>query len=177
MKNDKSTEEAWQNFKEAKQGTEGLAPQGGQAAKRSNKPLSEEQAFSVVRANSEIIKEGVGEKVGGGGQLGEVLINIKISALNSKETIVFEKKAYRFWWKAGSWGAADGDEIRGVQLAVRDMKIKEVRTVKVPPELGFGGKAVQLEADPAGVNRVLPAWSSLFVEIELLGSQQAKKLM
>ena len=105
-----------------------------------------------------ITKEGSGEKCGEGKN---VRTEYKGYLVNGQ---VFDGSAKLLKGGHGplDFKTAAGDMIPGFDLAVQDMKVGEVRTVVLPPDLAYG-------AD--GIPGVIPGYSFLAFDIELVSAK------
>ncbi|MEK7628170.1 MAG: FKBP-type peptidyl-prolyl cis-trans isomerase [Patescibacteria group bacterium] len=119
-------------------------------------PITQPAMTEVTQFQANTIKEGTGETA----QKGQTVSVHYTGTL--KDGTVFDSSRTRgapFSFTLGS-----GQVIKGWDEGVAGMKVGEIRTLVIPPDLGYGSRGIGS----------IPPNSSLYFEVELVGIEDSK---
>lgn len=115
-------------------------------------PLSKNKIILRNNMKIEIVKEGNGEKI----ENGQIAV-VDYAGRFENGTIFDSSKSHG---QPFSFTLGSGQVIKGWDEGVRGMKVGEVRTLTIPPEMGYGAN---------GVPGVIPGNAILIFDVTLLG--------
>ena len=172
MNEEKKINQEWENFKKSKTGVDQQAAldqswKNYSTAPKKLKIITEEQALEIVKDKSKIIREGTGEKTlreqlpdavfkgapSNAPRFFKVQIDYSIRLITEHEAHVTNRG-----FSLTVPPLIPGRYPRGLEIAVFEMKPNEIKSVILPPELGFGNQEI-----PG-----IPPYSTVEFEIELV---------